>query len=196
MQIFSSLQLACSSKGRMKRWPSPLHPCRSPDHNTLSEKVPTVKRWPAHLSAGGCWEHTSFYSSMPFRSQVLYYAILSPDRNLFCEWETEAQRDGTFLYTLIQLGKWQLGWAPGTQSLAHALFTTCPYDGFNCPFRVPSSFAFSKKKGERTLLKPLGEVTAASKGGNREEWTEEERACCTYWVFSMAGYTFHMYFLG
>lgn len=63
---------------------------------TLSEKVPTVKRWPAHLSTGGCREHTSFYSSMPFRSQALYYVIFSPDRNLFCEWETEAQRDGTF----------------------------------------------------------------------------------------------------
>lgn len=52
---------------------------------TLSEKVPTVKRWPTHLSTGECWEHTSFYSSVPFRSQALYYVIFSSDRNLYCE---------------------------------------------------------------------------------------------------------------
>lgn len=29
-----------------------------------------------------------------------------------------------------------------------------------------------------------------------ERENEEERVGCTYWVLSMAGYTFQMYFLG
>lgn len=180
MQIFSSLQLSCSSKGVMKRWPFYFHPCWSPDHsNTLREGTHSevLANTPEHR--GMLQAYKLLFIDAFHVTSVALCNVQSRQKPLL--WVRNWGSEGwNILHKLIQVGKWQLGCASGAQSLAHALFITCLFDGFNCPFSVLSSFSVYKKKREHAFLKPLGEVTAVSKGGNREnEWKENRHVAPT-----------------